>query len=1615
MPLLKQYLVDELKYKPAEVGIIHGKIGDTVREKVKKGFNDGKIKVIIGSDAIKEGVDLQTRSTDLYITSYPWRPTDLVQVEGRIHRQGNIYQSVRINYLSLRDSVDSFLFQKLDTKAKRLASADALTQTLEGDDMDYESMTADLITDPAFKLQVKTAMKTEKINAKINGIKSEIALLQDQNKKLNNATADLKYTEEWLNDPTNQGSWNMDSYKKTNTKAKKILKTFEDRGVSLEINEAKISELEKVLEATKEKASAMAESLKEEAKNLPALVEMEEKPNDYKTLEEELIEENKTFIKIKEKESDQPARADSSESKVLPSVVNAINSGHLPLQGVLESSDPTISKTQGVEDKSMKKILSSQRTNFVSEFDMGFGLLNNNIIAHYYDVVKSVEPEFVNILDKIKKETNSEGFIYRKKTEESLMSKQERGVDRGRTLGTSNDTLGGTIITDKADDVLDYYHKSYPEEQINTDDFRNKPNMWGYTGIHLNKELSNGLWTEIQIHSRKGLYNKEYAHEIYNKWRDVVEPNLDLDVEGFRKILKPDEYIEFEKDLKFSQSIFKNEVEIPQRIVEMVDKIIADNKTQQDKNIADNRLILDPIVETVPTKPKKQKGSVQTMNGLKDVTVEEVNKDLSIVNIEGTEALVESKNQETLEESIKEVVKETEGEVIPYKEGDVVEVAPEVFSETETQEEQAVVVVAGSKNSVIETSEGFKVVENSKTTEVLAEEEAPKPKKRKLKIANEDVAIEDLPPAIPTNEELLETEGPDDGTVDLNLTKFDRFRILVQERAVGLEKAQKIMGEGENVQEDMDMYMEYELYSGALTAHIEKFEKETWKPLQDELIKFTSLDPSHSQLIQNYLWYSHAEERNKNHYDGASGIETKEAKRLLKEMQKLPQFQEIQRIAKQFQSLAKKLPEYLYENGMIKQKEFDDLKTLYKNYVPLQRILPDNGDFSQALGIGKGFDTRGKDIKRAKGSDLEVANILESIRLNWERAIIRVHKNNVGKTVYKFAKNYSKLSLFKLVRGKVKLMEVDGEIIRTIEPPSGDNIFTVKIDGVQKYIKIMDPTVATVLKNLDSQAMNAAARTLAGFTRFYSMINTSLNPEFIISNAIKDIQTASLNTSKEFGLFGMARNAKIFPQAYKGVFDALKGEETPMAKLYNQMKELGGTTGYFNLSNREDIARKIQEGEEALALNSVGKLRQGGRKILDFIDFINEVVENGTRLAVFKVALDQGFSPKKSAQLAKNATVNFNKHGTLGPTMNMIYAFSNASVQGSANVIKTLSNPKSFAKITTLISTISVLLQAWNRAIDEDEYDKIDSYIKETNWVIMIGGGHYLKLGLPYGYNVIKVMADNVYELSIGKTVPMDSFTSVAGAMLSAYNPIGGNNFIVSAFPTIVRPIAEVAINKGWHGGNIAPMNLTGAKASLNYSDTENPIFVNIAKYLSKYSGGSFGRGGAIELSPASIEYLWNQYSGGVGRFLMGNAKTVVNLAKSPEEIETKDIPFWRKVVGKVDVPRYNTNYIYDTIEKAGKVPLTEDQKAEFIRVLKEEGEAGRLTMKDAKGFLKKAKNAQEDLSQTRKVVDYIEKQNWNSDKIDQFMEKLLDNKWTKEQGLGTFTKTQVKMIRQEL
>ena len=88
-PLLREYLIKEKKFKPGQVAEITGGMTIDAKQRIQNDFNAGTIKVLIGTEAIKEGVNLQEKTTDMYHLHLPWNPTDMLQVEGRIWRQGN--------------------------------------------------------------------------------------------------------------------------------------------------------------------------------------------------------------------------------------------------------------------------------------------------------------------------------------------------------------------------------------------------------------------------------------------------------------------------------------------------------------------------------------------------------------------------------------------------------------------------------------------------------------------------------------------------------------------------------------------------------------------------------------------------------------------------------------------------------------------------------------------------------------------------------------------------------------------------------------------------------------------------------------------------------------------------------------------------------------------------------------------------------------------------------------------------------------------------------------------------------------------------------------------------------------------------------------------------------------------------------------------------------------------------------------------------------------------------------------------------------------------------------------------------------------------------------------
>ena len=165
----------------AKIGGKNVKIGkedetDDIRAKVADAFNDKKnpCKILIGSSAISEGMDLNGNSVALYNTMVGWNPSECIQVEGRIWRQGNQQGHVHIVYPLIYDSIDSLLFQKHDEKESRI---DQLFKykgnTLNVADLDPEKLKYELIKDPT----VRAKMKLDDVAAVI---KNELLMLDSR-------------------------------------------------------------------------------------------------------------------------------------------------------------------------------------------------------------------------------------------------------------------------------------------------------------------------------------------------------------------------------------------------------------------------------------------------------------------------------------------------------------------------------------------------------------------------------------------------------------------------------------------------------------------------------------------------------------------------------------------------------------------------------------------------------------------------------------------------------------------------------------------------------------------------------------------------------------------------------------------------------------------------------------------------------------------------------------------------------------------------------------------------------------------------------------------------------------------------------------------------------------------------------------------------------------------------------------------------------------------------------------------------------------------------------------------------------------------------------------------
>ena len=107
---------------PSTSGImLAGKWTPTSREVIKSRVKAGELRLMLGTDAASEGLNLQRLST-LINLDLPWNPTRLEQRKGRIQRIGQVHDTVKIYNLRYKDSVEDRVHELLSTRLQDIHS-----------------------------------------------------------------------------------------------------------------------------------------------------------------------------------------------------------------------------------------------------------------------------------------------------------------------------------------------------------------------------------------------------------------------------------------------------------------------------------------------------------------------------------------------------------------------------------------------------------------------------------------------------------------------------------------------------------------------------------------------------------------------------------------------------------------------------------------------------------------------------------------------------------------------------------------------------------------------------------------------------------------------------------------------------------------------------------------------------------------------------------------------------------------------------------------------------------------------------------------------------------------------------------------------------------------------------------------------------------------------------------------------------------------------------------------------------------------------------------------------------------------------------------------------------
>lgn len=519
-------------------------------------------------------------------------------------------------------------------------------------------------------------------------------------------------------------------------------------------------------------------------------------------------------------------------------------------------------------------------------------------------------------------------------------------------------------------------------------------------------------------------------------------------------------------------------------------------------------------------------------------------------------------------------------------------------------------------------------------------------------------------------------------------------------------------------------------------------------------------------------------------------------------------------------------------------------------------------------------------------------------------------------------------------------------------------------DGEEYVIYVNgDPQLAQAMNNTRAHRVSEgiknsiSKRIIAVVGRKMAAAYTSLSPLFIPSNYFRDLtMTLSSTAIREDGRYNYLLRKNLATSWNLGFMlrdfqngklrdKVNNGNATPKEQMFYDFMMNGGETGFVSSLDVEDLKKKFKNDLKDLDRWRANPVKVG-HTIMDSIEFLNRMIEDSNRFAVYMTSIQYGRSIDEAVNDAKDVTLNFNRKGTgehSWQTIRNLYLFINPAVQ-SLQTLGALAkhHPFKFTAVTAswlvsgvLVPIVNVALMQLGAAFlggdgddDKDWYKDISKkywqfskWDRRNNFIMWVPTTHeFVKIPLAQEFRAFYGLGDMIASKMMGGELAEESWEDYGWDLVGQVvdmlplDPTGYDGELgVSLMPNPIRPVFELAFNVDFTGKplfkdteyNKYDPNFTKAYVGtpdwlVRASRMVNSIG-NDYPDVQQNSIDAFGDPRYNLNNPAVVDHVLSSYLGGA--YTMGS-QVLGLLTKSlndPKEIKVADIPLFSKFVSNPD------------------------------------------------------------------------------------------------------------------